>query len=263
MKLPRPFFLIVLLILPSLACGSFTTNTVMGSGEILTQTMDVSGFRRVTLEGFGDVFIEQGQTESLSVETDANILPLLDIRVRGSELILGTKRGVYVNPSRSITYTLTVQDLDEIRLAGSGTFHVTALKAGNFGVSVSGSGDIDIGELTADELSIELNGSGHILVENANVKAVDTSLQGSGDIKLEGHADTQKVRVGGSGNYLAGDLQTNASDVNIPGSADITVWAEDELNIQISGSGNIRYYGKPVIDQQISGSGDITSLGEK
>lgn len=263
MKLPLSFFLIGLLFLPSLACGLFTTNAVIGSGEIVTQTIDVSGFQRVTLEGFGDVFIEQGQTESLSVETDDNILPLLDIRVRGSELILGTKNGVDVNPSKSITYTVTVQDLDDVTLAGSGTFQVGSLKSGNFGVSVSGSGDVNISSLEAEELSIALNGSGNIFVENIDVKTVGTSLQGSGDIKLEGQADTQKVRVSGSGNYLAGDLQTNATDVHVPGSADVTVWVEDELSITVSGSGDIRYYGKPAIDQTISGSGNITSLGEK
>lgn len=263
MKRPLFLFLIVLFFLPALACGSFTTNPVFGSGEIVTQTFKVSGFHRVTLEGFGDVFIEQGQTESLSVETDENILPLLDIRVRGSELFLGTKNSVNLNPSKSITYRLTVRDLDRIGLSGSGTFHAESLKSGSFGVSVSGSGDVDISNLEADELSIELNGSGNILMENIDVKTVDTTLQGSGDIRLGGKADTQKVRVGGSGNYLAGDLQTNAGDVSIPGSADVTMWVEDQLNIKISGSGNIRYYGKPVIDQSISGSGDITSLGEK
>jgi hypothetical protein len=263
MKRTLSLFLITLFFLPALACGSFTTNSVIGSGEIVTQTIDVSGFQRVTLEGFGDVFIEQGQTESLSVETDENILPLLDIRVRGSELILGTKNGVDVNPSRTITYTLTVQDLDAIKLGGSGSFQVGSLKSGNFEVTVSGSGDVDISSLAAEELSVELNGSGNILIENIAVTAVDTSLQGSGDIKLEGQAETQKVRVGGSGNYLAGNLQTNAADVSIPGSADVTVWAEDELSIRVSGSGNIRYYGKPLIDQTISGSGNITSLGEK
>jgi hypothetical protein len=90
----------------------FTTNSAIGSGEIVTQTIDVSGFQRVTLEGLGDVFIEQGQTESLSVETDENILPLLDIRVRGSELILGTKNAVDES-IKSITY-IRPSKLDDI-----------------------------------------------------------------------------------------------------------------------------------------------------
>ena len=61
--------------IPSLACGSFTTNSVVGSGHIETQMIDVSGFDHVLLEGFGDVYFEQGQNESLSIQTDSNIIP--------------------------------------------------------------------------------------------------------------------------------------------------------------------------------------------
>ncbi len=63
--------------------------------------IDVSGFDRVLLEGFGDVYIEQGQSESLSVQTDANIIPLLDIEVRGKELRLGTKKEELMSPHQS------------------------------------------------------------------------------------------------------------------------------------------------------------------
>jgi Putative auto-transporter adhesin, head GIN domain len=255
--------LLALFFIPSLACGSLTTDSVVGSGDIVTQTIDVSNFDRVTLEGFGDVYIQQGQTESLSVQTDDNIISLLEINVQGSELTLGMKRGYSVTPSQSITFNLTVQDLSAITLAGSGDFYVEALKSGSFAVSVRGSGDIEITSLTADDLSIELDGSGNITIEDVNVQTIETSLQGSGDIKLEGKADTQNVRVGGSGNYLAGDLEATSADISIPGSADVTVWASDELKVRVNGSGDIRYYGQPLIDQSGSGSGDLISLGEK
>ena len=255
--------LMVLLFLPSLACGSFTTDSVVGSGEIVNQTIDVSNFDRVTLEGFGDVYIVQGQTESLSVQTDDNIISLLDIKVQGSELKLGVKRGYSVTPSQSITFNLTVQDLSALRLEGSGAFYVEPIRSSSLAISIRGSGDIDIKGLAAEDLSIDLDGSGNITIQEIDVQTLETSLQGSGDIDLEGKADTQKVTVGGSGNYLAGDLKTTSADISIPGSADVTVWAENELKTRVSGSGNIRYYGKPVIDQSASGSENITSLGEK
>jgi hypothetical protein len=37
--------------------------------------IDVSGFDHVLLKGFGDVYFEQGQNESLSIQTDSNIIP--------------------------------------------------------------------------------------------------------------------------------------------------------------------------------------------
>lgn len=263
MKGALSLLLIVLLFVPSLACGSLTTNTILGSGDIVSQTFEVSNFDRVNLEGFGTVFIEQGQTENLSVQTDDNIMSLLDIRVQGNELKLGLKRGYNVNPSESITFNLTVRDLNAVEVEGSGDFYVEPVKSSNLAVSIQGSGDINIEGLIADKLSVELDGSGNIVIQDISVQSVDTSLQGSGDINLEGKADTQEVNVDGSGKYLAGDLETTSADIGISGSAEVTVWVRDELNARVNGSGNIRYYGQPEIDQSGSGSGTITSLGEK
>lgn len=263
MKRIFSLFLLLLLFIPSLACGSLTTNRVTGSGKTATRTFDVSGFDHVILEGFGDVYLEQGQTEKLSIETDDNIFSVLDIKVSGNELRLGTKPGFDVNPSESIIYNLTVKDLSGISLAGSGNFHVEPVKSNNLAVSILGSGNIDLKGLNANSLSIDLNGSGSIALKNVNVKKVDTSLRGSGEIKLEGNAITQTINISGSGNYLAGDLQTDTADVKVPGSGDVTVRVNDGLKINISGSGHIQYYGKPTVDQNISGSGSITSLGEK
>ena len=256
-------FLTALFFLPSLACGSFTTDSVVGSGEVINQAIDVGSFNHVVLEGFGTVFIEQGQTESLSVQTDENILPLLDIRVRGKELILGVKRGLDVTPSHGIVFNITLQDLNQLTLAGSGAFEVGALESNDMTVSLPGSGDINIKKVIGEKLVIDLNGSGNISIEDIDVKSIDTSLQGSGDIRLEGKSDRQKVRVAGSGNILAGDLETTAAEVSIPGSGNITVWTHDELAIRVNGSGDIRYYGQPSIDQSGSGSGDLISLGDK
>ena len=263
MKRIFPLILLMLLCLPALACGSFTTNFVKGSGDVVTPAFDVKGFDRVILEGFGDVYVEQGQAESLSVQTDSNILLLLDIKVRGNELILGIKPGFDLSPSESITYNLTVKDLNRVTLAGSGNFYVEPVKSNNLAVSILGSGNIEIKGINANTLSIDLNGSGNITLEDINAKGADASLRGSGDIKLEGNAGAQTITISGSGNYLAGNLQTDTTSVSVPGSGGVTVWANDELNVRVSGSGDIQYYGKPTVDQNISGSGNITSLGNK
>lgn len=263
MKLNLSVFLIVLFFIPSLACGSFTTNYVVGSGDIVDQTIDVSNFNRVTLEGFGDVYVEQGQTESLSVQADDNIIPLLDTRVEAGELTLGVKRGVDVNPSQSVIYHLTVKDLNGLTIAGSGDFYVEPVNSSTLAISIPGSGDISIEELIADDLSMDLDGSGSVTLESVDVKTVDTSIRGSGDVKLEGTADTQEVRVDGSGNYLGGNLETDTAEIRVLGSADVTVWVNDELTVRVNGSGNIQYYGGPRVDQSGVGSADIISLGDK
>jgi hypothetical protein len=256
-------FLIGLFFLPSLACGTLRTEFVEGSGNIITQSFMVDSFDRVTLEGSGNVHIKQGQTESLSVETDDNILRLLEIRVRGNELILGTKRGFDINPSQPVVYNLTVKDLGAITLAGSGSFDIEPLQLKDLQISLPGSGDIKIESLSAKELSIDLNGSGNIALDDLNVKTLDTSLHGSGDIELQGIVKEEKVVVRGSGNYWAGDLQAKSVKVSIPGSADVVVWVINDLEVRVDGSGTIQYYGDPVIEQRGRGSGELTPLSGK
>lgn len=263
MKREFTVFLIVLFFIPTLACGSFSINPVIGSGNIITQTFDVSNFDKVNLPAFGDVYIEQGETESLSVETDDNIMPLMDIKVKDGELVLGMKPNQVAIPSGTIVYRLTVKDLGKITLSGSGNFFVEPVQSNDMTISLLGSGNINLKGLTANTLSIDLSGSGNITVEGIQVKAVDTAIKGSGDTKLEGRANTQKLTLGGSGNYLAGDLQTDSADISITGSGNVTVWAKNELKITVSGSGDIKYYGKPTVDQSGGGSGNVTSLGDK
>jgi hypothetical protein len=258
-------FLVILFFLPSLACGtvSISANHVRGSGTIVTQTVDVNDFESVSLEGSGNVYIEQGDSESLTVEADDNILPLLENTVRGHQLVLGMKPNQSIDPSKPIVYRLTVKNSNGIDLKGSGNFYVSPLHSNNMAISLLGSGDIRLKGLEADSLSIDLSGSGNVTIEEIAVKTVDTNLKGSGDIKLDGKSEAQTISVVGSGNYLAADLESGSANISIPGSADVTVWVSDTMQVTVNGSGNVSYYGSPDIDQNGSGSGHLKSLGDK
>jgi hypothetical protein len=266
MNNPIRIFLVILFFLPTLACGTVSTvstNHVRGSGKIVTQTIDVNNFDSVSLEGSGNVYIVQGDSESVTVETDDNILPLLETKVNGHELVLGMKPNQSIDPSKPIVYQLTVKDLNGIDLKGSGNFYVSPVQSNNMAISLLGSGDIRIKGLATDSLAIDLSGSGNITIEEIAVKTVDTNLKGSGDIKLDGKSEAQTVSVAGSGNYLAADLETGSANISIPGSADVTVWVNDTLQVTVNGSGSVSYYGSPDIDQNGSGSGHLKSLGDK
>jgi hypothetical protein len=259
-----PFLLLIaLFFLPSLACGVFSMNTTNGSGNIITQTVDVSDFDSVSLEGSGEVHIEQGQTESLTIEGDDNILPLLDTRVRGNQLVLSTKPNLGINPSQPIVYRVTVKDLTGLSLDGSGKYFVSPVSSDSMDISLMGSGDIRLDELTTGKLATELDGSGNILIDDLTATAVDASVNGSGDIELSGKADSQNVSFDGSGNYLAGNLETSTANMDVSGSADLIVWVTEQLTARVDGSANIQYYGNQSITNSGSGSIKIKYLGNK
>ncbi|MGE5378075.1 MAG: head GIN domain-containing protein [Bacteroidota bacterium] len=263
MKHQFRFILIALIFLPSIACGVLSMTPVSGSGNIVTQTVNVSNFSSVILETSGDVYIEQGQTESLTVEADDNIMPVLVNGVKGNELVLGAKPGQNIDPSKKIVYRITVKDLTGVSLMGSGNFYVSPIKSDSMKMTLSGSGNINMEDLATGKLNMNLNGSGNILFAKLGATSIDTSANGSGDIQLAGRADSQSLTFSGSGNYRAGDLETKSADINIPGSADVTVWVTEQLKVHINGSGTVSYYGKPSVDQSGSGSGKMVSLGDK
>jgi hypothetical protein len=65
-------------------------SVVTGSGQTESETREVSGFTRVDLSGSGEVTVVQGDVESLTVEADENVLPVLTSDVSDSTLKLGT-----------------------------------------------------------------------------------------------------------------------------------------------------------------------------
>jgi len=257
------FFPLIVLILVSLACQVAIPNTVTGSGTVDTETREVSDFDGISLENMGDVYITVGNTEKLTIEAEDNLLPLLTSEVENGTLKLDVVSGRNINPTKPITYNITVKDLKDITLAGSGAIYSAPLAADKMAVVLAGSGNINLEEVTSTDFNVTIAGSGNIHVDKITAERVDATISGSGDIRIAGEAPRQNLDVFGSGSYLAGDLQTDTTDVNIAGSGNVTVWVMEHLNATVNGSGDISYYGRPTIDHTDNGSGSLRSLGEK
>lgn len=226
-----------------LALTACNANVVNGSGDLITETREVSNFDSITLSGSGEVIINQGEGESLTIETDDNVMEHIKAEVSGGTLELGFEEGLnLISPTRLI-FTVGIEDLSEMRITGSGDIGADTLETNRLDTTVTGSGDIRIDTLTADE--------------------VKARITGSGDMDLAGEVSAQDITISGSGRYDAGDLLSESAEVSITGSGNATVWATDSLDVNITGSGSVDYYGRPSLNTSGSGSGDINNKGEK
>ena len=95
-----------LLLAIALALAGCGIETVRGSGKVISETRSVSGFDSVAMSGSGKLVIEQGETESLTITADDNLLPRLPAEVRGGELHLGRTGLVNLAPTQEIVYTV-------------------------------------------------------------------------------------------------------------------------------------------------------------
>ncbi|MCP4287994.1 MAG: DUF2807 domain-containing protein, partial [Gammaproteobacteria bacterium] len=167
---------------------------------IITEDRTVSGFDRVNLSGFGDVTIEQGDTESLSVSTDDNIMPYVTTEVKNNTLILSLESKGWdrsFEPTDSIKFNLVVTDLSRVYISGAGTMIVDGLVTEKLRADLLGAGSLEISSLTADELIVNQSGAGIVFA--------------SGQVK------GQELTHSGVGSYHAGDLESETAIVEVSG----------------------------------------------
>ena len=216
---------------------------VRGSGDLITETRQVGNFDSIELNGVGEVIVTQSGSESLSIETDDNVMKHLKIVVENGTLKLGFEEGFQsITPTR-LVFSVGVDDLTGLTVSGSGDIKADALESDQLNVTVSGSGSIQVADLTASKVTVDISGSGKV--------------------NLGGDAATQVVTISGGGEYLTGDICSASVEIDVSGSGDATVCAIETLDTNISGSGTVSYYGKPSINSSGSGSGTLNSLGEK
>lgn len=243
-------FLAVLLLLMAIltvsACNG-GVNVIRGSGNVITEDRQVANFDRIALEGSGQVIVTQGGSESLTVETDDNVMEHVKTEVEGGTLTLGLvtglPTGLNIQSTTRLIFYVGVDDLAGLSISGSGDIEGEMIEAERLDASVSGSGNVRISNLTASEMQAEISGSGEV------------DLAG-------GEAAEQDISISGSGEYLAGEVCSASVTVSISGSGKATVCATETLDADISGSGSVGYFGRPSVSSSGSGSGNLNSLGE-
>jgi hypothetical protein len=215
------------------------TSTVKGSGTRRTETRTASGFTGVAFALPGQLEVRLGNAESVVIETDDNLLPLIETKVVRGTLELRPQRDISLDP-QSLKVVVTARSIDMLALAGSGSLSADGLKGQQLKVDVGGSGSIDL--------------------SRTEVEALAVSMGGSGAIKLGGTARELKLSLAGSGNVSAAALQADEARVSIAGSGVATVTAKSRLKVSIAGSGNVRYQGDPKVEQSIAGSGTVQRI---
>jgi len=221
----------LVLLAPLAGCGPVT----VGSGRIATETRPLGDVRAVNLSGVGDLTIQLGDENKIEIETDDNILPLVETKAADGELTVRAKGNVA--PTQGLNYRVTLRSLDALSVSGSGTATVVRWTWSAGKVSISGSGDV--------------------LVTESALASLAVKLSGSGTLTASGRADSLDLHISGSGTCHADGLQANEAKVVISGSGSAEVWAERDLSAKLSGSGSVTYAGNPSIHSKVSGSGSV------
>jgi hypothetical protein len=211
---------------------------VNGSGNIKTESRQVSNAKRIKVMGDIDVFVDPGST-SVKVEGDDNVLQYIEINNNGDWLEIKTREHINIHTEKPVKVYITTPEITDLKVSGSGDIKCNQKFStdNNTTFSISGSGDI---------------------VAAINAPKVEAHISGSGNLHISGETKDVEIHISGSGNYDGLELKAENANVSIAGSGDANLFADNKLKASIAGSGNIKYKGNPTVDSHIAGSGSVS-----
>jgi hypothetical protein len=220
-----------------------------GYSHLATELRRVGAFNRILLRNVGDVILTQGATPSLRVEAAPHLLPEVISRVQDGCLLLGVGHTWWeaittemLHPRGYVIYRVTVADLDELEIHGTGEVECARLVVDRLRIKAGGMSRVRIANLQADYLRVEIGGQSHF--------------------DLGGQVRKQEVFIKGLADYDASKLRSDFAEVDIGGKGHAVVWVEKDLLVYIAGLGTVEYYGNPTVREDISGLSHIKALGE-
>ena len=230
----------LLLAIVLFTASSCRWKSVRGNGNVITSNRNEGSFDGVKTAGSFDLYVTQGDTYSVRIEAEENLMKYIITEVSNGELKVKVSNGINLRPKKDMKVFVTAPRFKELGIAGSGNITAeSVLKSDErMELSVSGSGDIRISEVDAPKIIIRISGSGNAAV-GGTTRDAEFRIAGSGDIKCK-------------------ELKTENTEVHIAGGGNVWSYCSQSLDVHIAGSGDVHYAGNPVnVKQKIAGSGNM------
>ena len=242
MRKYRVFLVVLLTVAMLLGCTvpSNSGGTVTGSGNVVTQEEDFSGFDNLEVSHAFRVTIRQGDAYRVVVRVDDNLVQYLRVSQVGSTVQIDLTSGVNVQKA-TMEAEVTMPSLGELDLSGASSVTVTGFDTEEaFRANLSGASDLQ-GSIQAGDVRLDVSGASHV------------SLTGSaGDLTLN---------VSGASNADLSEFRANDGEVEASGASTATVYAVGRLYLEATGASHIYYVGSPTIER-VESSGSST-IGQK
>lgn len=239
MKNKGKFFaigLITLLFLQTSIAAIPNFGWIKGSGNVVKETREVSGFHGIEVGGAFEVVLVEANTEKVVLEMDDNLLPYVKTRVFGGILEIDNDRD-FRNPSE-LKVTIYFKSIDNIDISGAASL-------------------ISDDVIKAESLEFEASGASDVQLQLA-VERLEADLSGASKVSFSGKARYAELETSGAAVYKALELETEESSLDASGAAVARIWVTEKFAIEASGASSVRYKGNPGIDIiDISGASSV------
>lgn len=210
--------------------------TVRGNGKVVTETRTAGNFTGVRVSSGVDVYLKQGNDESLTVEADENLHEYIITTVKDGILHVYNDANV-LHAERERVY-VTMKEINSVKTSSAGdVVGQSPVRTDRLELSASSAGDIKL-EVYAKEIKI--------------------NISSSGDMTLNGEADMLEADLSSAGDLNAYDLRVREADVSASSAGNADVNVSEKITARASSAGDINYTGNPkYINSHSSSAGGV------
>lgn len=230
--------LIVAAVLLAGCSGLPYLTTIAGSGQLVTQKFDFTGFDSLQISSAFQVEVVASDRYTVEVTVDDNLVDSLQVEQRGKTVAIGLEPTTGIrNPT--LRARVTMPSLVDLRASGSARVELTGFKSSeNVTINVSGAstvqGDLELGDL-------------------------DAEVAGASKLVLTGSGDSLRADASGASTADLSDFAVGDANVEASGASHINVNASGTLDAKASGASGIRYTGDPTLGRiDESGAGTVS-----
>lgn len=228
----------VIIALFVISCNNVTSgdgsNKITGNGKVVAEVRELQPFHAVSMEGVFNVTLTQGTKESVQVEGDENILPVIITVVENDTLKVKMKDNTSIQKMSKLNVNITLVSISNLNSQGVGSLKCTdTLRLKDLQLNLEGVGNTEL-NLVANQLTVTSN-----IV---------------GTLSLAGMVQEAFIDHDGVGALKAFDLQTGKMTLHSNGVGAAEIFASQEIIIDASGVGGVKYKGGAA-KQQINNNG--------
>jgi hypothetical protein len=210
--------------------------TVEGHGNVVTKERKTDSFTGVKVSSGIDVYLKQGNNETVSVEADENLHEYIITDVRGGVLNVYSEYNIR-DAERKRVY-VTMKEVNSVKTSSAGDV---------FGES----------SINSDRLELSASSAGNIKID-VKAKDLNVDISSSGDITLSGETDKLRADLSSAGDLKAYDLKAREADISVSSAGDADVYVTERITARASSAGDVNYKGDPkYVDAHSSSAGGI------
>lgn len=229
-----------LALVPLLAgCGLLQEVLITGSGNVVTREFALSGFDKVDVSNAFTAEISQGDTFSVVIRIDDNLVQYLEVVKQGSMLKIGLKPfRRYAIRNATLEAKVTLPQLTGLDLSGASHGTITGFKS-------------------TKALDMDLSGASHL---TGDMEAGDArfDISGASHVTLSGSAQDVTIDASGASHVNLADFTVADADVGVSGASNVTVNANGKLDVNASGASHVYYLGSPTLGKiETSGASSV------